>query len=74
MINITSDSGHINLFGLTLHWFNQDDAFDFPGYFCIGYNNYSLEFGEIDMGNGIYLVEYADGDVNLLKTFVEFAQ
>ena len=62
-IDLSSTSGLIRLGKLAFLWSNPDERFGFSGYSCISYGNTSLEFGDIDAGNGIFLVKYVNGEL-----------
>ena len=69
IIEITSDSGHIYWGGFSLLWENAVD--DLPGFLAIGSPNYSLEFGDIDNGNGVFLTKYGQGDIEYSKQIIK---
>ena len=71
MITIDSYGGLIRFGPLALAWGNTDTLNDFPGFTTLSYGNYSLEFGDIDAGNGIFLTRYADGDIEFTKPIVK---
>ena len=70
MIRIDSDEGLIKFGPFQILWGNQQG--DLPGFCSFCFQNYSLEFGEIDLENGIHLIQYLDDDVVLLRTFATF--
>tara|TARA_B100000035_G_scaffold284426_1_gene267343 strand:+ start:249 stop:494 length:246 start_codon:yes stop_codon:yes gene_type:complete len=73
----SSTGGHGNIGQLCWAWQNQeyiDSTFadDYIGFTTIGFGDWSLEFGDIDQGNGIHLTHWKDGDVAWSKTFLKF--
>ena len=69
IFDINSDSGLVNVGPFSFHWCNKDDYF--PGFASFSLGDYSLEFGEIDSGNGIFFVKYGDGDIDYIKTLIQ---
>ena len=69
IIEITSDFGHIYWGAFSLLWENA--ANDLPGLFVISSPNYSLEFGDIDNGNGVFLTKYGQGDIEYSKRIIK---
>lgn len=66
IFSITSDSGHISFFGhFAIIWENATN--EYPGFAALTTSSYSLEFGEIDNGNGVFLTKYGDGDIEYTK-------
>ena len=62
MIWDLSDTGGLIRFGsFAILWQNPDN--EYPGFTTFSWGYYSLEFGEIDAGNGIFLTVYGDGDI-----------
>ena len=70
IFDICSLGGLIRFGPLALLW--QNASFEFPGFTTISAGQYSLEFGEIDCGNGIFVTKYADGDIEYIKTVLQF--
>lgn len=70
--DISSTGGLIRLGRFALLWENYDAYNDFPGFTAISTGNYSLEIGEIDSGNGLFLTKYNDGDVEYSKELIQF--
>ena len=68
IFNINSNNGHICIGNYSILWENAEG--EFPGFFVIANNDYSLEFGEIDDGNGIFLTKYGLGDVEYTKPLI----
>ena len=71
MIDIDTHGGLIRFGPFAIAWGNSDYYNDFPGFTTVSAGNYSLEFGDIDAGNGIHLTKYADGDIEYTKTLVK---
>lgn len=75
---VDSNEGMFCLGKFTLLWGNRltlPNAEEMGGYFCLTWNNTSLEFGEIDQGGrGIYFTTFSheDWDVVNSKTLVRF--
>ena len=69
IFNITSQGGHICIGNWSLLWENATN--EFPGFTAIANSDYSLEFGEIDNGNGIFLTKYGYGDIEFTKPILK---
>ena len=61
IFDVSDTGGLVRLGPLALLWQNPDS--EYPGFTTFSFGNYSLEFGEIDAGNGIFLTTYFDGDI-----------
>lgn len=59
--DINSTGGLIRFGSCAILWENSTE--EFPGFTAFSIEEYSLEFGEIDSGNGIFLTHYSDGDI-----------
>ena len=70
---IDSECGEIQLGSLRLHWYNHGLEEDDPGFFLLGWNDYNIEFGQVDQDRpGVYLTRYTYlYDVEQLRTFVK---
>ena len=71
MIRITSDNGAIRLGPLAITWQNPDA--EYPGFTVLSYGDTSIEFGDIDAGNGIYYSRYEDGDLAVSRTLLRLS-
>lgn len=49
----------------------QNRDAEFPGFTTLSWGNYSLEFGDIDAGNGIHFTRFKDGDIDLQRTLIK---
>ncbi len=67
--DITPDGGLIRLGPYALLWENSTD--EYPGFTTISNGEYSLEFGEIDQGNGIFVTKYTDEDIEYTKALIQ---
>lgn len=75
IFNISSTYGFIQIGSLAVAWGCQvpGDGIELPGYFCIGNQNSSLEFGLVDQDSpGIYFTQYEKGDVARSITLLQF--
>lgn len=61
IFDVSDTGGLIRLGPFALLWQNPDS--EYPGFTTLSLGDYSLEFGEIDAGNGIFVTVYADGDI-----------
>ncbi len=65
LLNVNTDEGFIRLFGITIAWANSCRTSygdqDLWGCFYICYDDWCLEFGEIDNGVGIFFTLCEDG-------------
>ena len=68
MIRINSDSGTIRLGPLALVWQNPDG--EYSGFTVLSYGDTSIEFGDIDAGNGIHITQFEEGDVAWQRTLL----
>ena len=69
IFDLSDTGGLVRLGPLAILWQNPDS--EYPGFTTISWNDYSLEFGEIDAGNGIFLTHYADGDIEYTKPIIQ---
>lgn len=67
---ISSNHGRIDIGKLMITWWNQDE--EFHGFTTISYGDHSIEFGDIDNGNGIFYVRYEDGDLVVNRPLIRF--
>ncbi len=72
ILDFSSNGGHIRLGSLAILWQNQDALLDFPGFTVFSSGDYSLEFGTIDNGNGIFITKYEDGDIAYSRPLLQF--
>ena len=68
MIRINSDSGTIRLGPFALVWQNPDA--EYGGFTVFSYRDTSIEFGDIDAGNGIHITRFEEGDVAWQQTLL----
>jgi len=69
-LKITSDHGYLILGSLYISWGNQlDDTL--TGYAIFSLGNWGIEFGEIDNGNGIHLVNYNEDGLESSRTLLK---
>ena len=68
MIRITSDNGAIRLGPLAITW--QNPVAEYPGFTLLSYGNTSIEFGDIDAGNGIHITRFKDGEIFSQQTLL----
>ena len=69
-INIDCLGGLLGIGSFAILWQNAD--LEFPGFTTFSTGRYSLEFGEIDQGNGIFVTKYSDGDIEYVKPLIQF--
>lgn len=67
---VNSNGGHFKLGKFSFSWQNTDSFHEWEGYSVLCWADWSLEFGDIDNGNGIHLTHYKDGDIDFTKTLV----
>jgi len=65
----SSTGGQIKIGKFIFHWANP--CHRFPGYTCISFGSTSLEFGDIDAGNGIFFVKYVNGELACHRTILK---
>ena len=70
MIRINSNGGSIALGKFSFSWSNADPVFQWAAYSVLCWGDWSLEFGDIDNGNGIFLTHFKDGDLEFTKTLL----
>ena len=68
--DITSGGGLIRLGSFAILWQNSDE--EYPGFTTLSTGTYSLEFGEIDLGNGIFITKYSDDDIEYTRPLIQF--
>lgn len=68
IFNIDSTGGLIRIGPAAILWQNQDE--EFPGFTTLSWGDSSLEFGDIDAGNGIHVTIFKDGDIDFQKTLL----
>lgn len=61
MIRINSENGVIRLGPFSFFWQNPEP--EYPGFAVLAYGDTSIEFGEIDAGNGIFVTRFKDGEI-----------
>lgn len=69
IFDIDSTGGLLRIGSAAILWRNPDS--EFPGFTIFSWNDTSLEFGDIDAGNGIHITGYTDGDIAYCKTLVQ---
>lgn len=72
ILDLNDDGGLIRLGSLAILWQNQDTDQEFPGFTVFSLGNYSLEFGDIDNGLGIFITKYNDGDIEYSHPLLQF--
>ena len=70
ILNIDSTGGLIRIGPFAILWQNGDE--EFSGFTTLSTGTYSLEFGEIDQGNGIFITKYSDDDIEYIKPLLQF--
>ncbi len=70
ILDFSSNGGHIRLGSLAILWQNQDS--EFPGFTVISCGDFSLELGDIDNGNGVFITKYKDGDIEYSRPLLQF--
>ena len=68
-IDFNHISGQIRIGKFCFHWYNPDARF--PGWTCISWGEASLEFGDIDSGNGIHFIKYVNGELAFHRTLLK---
>ena len=72
IFDFSYDGGLVRLGPFACLWQNQDSVNDYPGFTTLSLGDYSLELGEIDSGNGIFLTKYdGQGDIAYTKSLVQ---
>jgi len=72
IFDISDTGGLIRLGSFSLLWQNPDE--EYPGFTVFNYDNYSLELGDIDAGNGIFLTKFdGEGDIEYIKQLVKLS-
>lgn len=66
IFDINSNGGLLRIGPAAILWQNRDE--EFPGFTTLSWGDSSLEFGDIDAGNGIHLTTFRDGDISFRKT------
>lgn len=69
IFNIDSDGGLARIGPAAILWQNKDA--EFPGFTTFSWDDFSLEFGEIDAGNGIHVTIFKDGDISYQRTLLK---
>lgn len=69
ILDIDSTGGLLRIGPAAILWQNPDS--EFPGFTVLSWGDTSLEFGDLDAGNGIHVTGYADGDIAYRKTLVQ---
>lgn len=72
IFDITDDGGLIRLGSFAVLWQNQDYEFDYPGFTVFSSGDFSLEFGAIDNGNGVFITKYNDGGIEYTRPLLQF--
>ena len=72
IFDLNDDGGLIRVGTFAILWQNQDVLLDLPGFTVFSAGNYSLEFGAIDNGNGIFITKYEDGDIAYSRPLLRF--
>ena len=68
IFDLSDTGGFIRLGSFAILWQNPDS--EYPGFTTLSLGDYSLEFGEIDAENGIYLTKYGQGDIEYMLPIV----
>lgn len=68
IFNIDSNGGLIRIGPAAILWQSKDS--EFPGFTTLSWGDSSLEFGDIDAGNGIHFTRFKDGDIDLQRTLI----
>lgn len=71
IFDINDTGGLIRIGPFAILWQNMDAENDYPGFTTFNFNDYSLELGEIDAENGIYLTKYDEGDIEYMLPIVK---
>lgn len=66
--NIDSNGGLIRIGPAAILWQNRDN--EYPGFTTLSWGDSSIEFGDIDAGNGIHITTFKDGDIDYSKTLL----
>lgn len=66
--NIDSNGGLIRIGPAAILWQNRDN--EYPGFTTLSWGDSSIEFGDIDAGNGIHVTIFKDGDIDYSKTLL----
>ena len=61
MIRINSENGVIRLGPFSFFWQNPEP--EYPGFTVLAYKDTSIEFGDIDAGNGIFITRFKEGEI-----------
>ena len=68
IFNLDSDGGLLRIGPAAILWQNAHG--EYPGFTTLSWGDSSIEFGEIDAGNGIHITTFKDGDIDVQKTLV----
>ena len=68
IFDIDSTGGLIRVGPAAILWQNKDEQF--PGFTTLSWRDSSIEFGDIDAGNGIHYTTFKDGDIDVQRTLV----
>lgn len=69
IFDLTSNGGLLRLGPAALLWQNQDG--EFPGFTTLSWRDFSIEFGDIDAGNGVHITVFKDGEIDYRKTLLK---
>lgn len=71
IFDINDTGGLVRIGPFAILWQNLDVDNGYPGFTTFNFNDYSLELGEIDAENGIYLTKYDEGDIEYMLPIVK---
>lgn len=72
-INVNDCNGSINWGPFRLAWGNALNDLDLPGFVTLCWNEYALEFGQVDQDRpGVYFTVLEDGDLQTSKALLQF--
>ena len=71
IFDISDTGGLIRLGPFAILWQNPDS--EYPGFTTFSWNDTSLEFGDIDNGNGVYLTGFRDGEIEYSRKLLQLS-
>ena len=69
ILDISDTGGLVRLGPLAIFWQNPDT--EYPGFTTISWGDNSIEFGDIDNGNGIHVTGFKDGEIAYSRTLIK---
>ena len=70
IFDISDTGGLVRLGPLAILWQNPDEQY--PGFTTFSYEDWSLEMGDIDCGNGIFVTKFdGQGEIEYTKTIFQ---